>query len=280
MNKIHSPPLILLPQTNISLTPKNMKIYTPQINKAINIAATHHDGQGRKVGGLPYIVHPFAVALILMEYTDDEDTIIAGILHDTAEDTEYSEEDIEKDFSKRIKDIVHHVTEQDKKDPWQKRKDDYLALLKEGPYESRLVCAADKIHNLQSMTAAYRKFGEKIAKEFNAPIEKKLWFYIECFKICKADEKMPEQILNELKIELDELERIKKVLFMASNPAKIIEYRNYDKNVTLTCPACSWSDIADNGVMETFNDLFHIECPECEKMLLIVKYPLANGLQG
>ena len=51
-------------------------MYTSHIQKAINKAADLHRGQIRKGDGLPYIVHPFSVALILSNYTDDEDIII------------------------------------------------------------------------------------------------------------------------------------------------------------------------------------------------------------
>jgi len=183
-----------------------MKYFTPEIQKAINIAATHHDGQERKGNGLPYIVHPFAVALILMEYTDDQDVIIAGFLHDTVEDTEYSAEELEKDFNPRIRELVMYVTEENKEDPWQKRKDDYLSNLKQAPSESKLICAADKIHNLRSMVEAFKKFGPKAEEKFNAPKDKKKWFYEECAKIIEADEKIPRKIVEELYSALAELE--------------------------------------------------------------------------
>ena len=59
---------------------------SPRIQQAINIATKAHEGQLRKTGE-PYIIHPLAVMKILEEWNMDEDTIIAGILHDTVEDT-------------------------------------------------------------------------------------------------------------------------------------------------------------------------------------------------
>ena len=81
--------------------------FTPIITKAINTAATLHDGQERKGDGLPYIVHPFSVALILMEYSQDEDVIVAGLLHDTIEDTGYTREQMEEDFGERVWQVPH-----------------------------------------------------------------------------------------------------------------------------------------------------------------------------
>ena len=60
---------------------------TKKIQKAINLASKLHHGQIRKGDGeLPYISHPFSVAWILNQYTDNEDIIVAGILHDILED--------------------------------------------------------------------------------------------------------------------------------------------------------------------------------------------------
>lgn len=180
---------------------------TPKITKAINIAATLHDGQERKGDGLPYIVHPISVALILMDYTQDEDVILAGILHDTIEDTDYTKEQMEENFSTRVVEFVLDVTEKNKDLPWQQRKDDYLKHLSTTCHESKLICAADKLHNLQSMLEAFRKFGDKALEKFNAPIDKKLWFYEECLKIFKNDKEIPAQIIKDLESVLAELRK-------------------------------------------------------------------------
>jgi len=171
---------------------------TPKITKAINTAATLHDGQERKGDGLPYIVHPFSVALILMDYTKDEEVILAGILHDTIEDTNYTKERMEQDFGSHVTSLVIDVTELEKDLPWQQRKDNYLKHLLTTGHESKLICAADKLHNLQSMLEAFRKFGEKAYKRFNAPIDKKLWFYKECLKIFKDDKAMPKALIDSI----------------------------------------------------------------------------------
>ncbi len=60
---------------------------TQRLREAINMACRLHPNQVRKADeGLPYISRPFSVAWILSSYTDDEDTIIAGLLHDILED--------------------------------------------------------------------------------------------------------------------------------------------------------------------------------------------------
>ena len=60
--------------------------YSDKINHAFAFAAKHHDRQVRKGTKLPYLTHPANVAVILARYDRDEDTVVAGILHDVVED--------------------------------------------------------------------------------------------------------------------------------------------------------------------------------------------------
>ena len=60
--------------------------YSDRINHAFAYAAKHHDRQVRKGTRLPYLTHPANVAVILTRYGQDEETVLAGILHDVIED--------------------------------------------------------------------------------------------------------------------------------------------------------------------------------------------------
>ena len=70
--------------------------YSYAIEQAIRAASVLHKDQIRK-GSVPYpyVTHLFAVAMIVSDYTSDEDTIVAALLHDTLEDTDYTEEELE-----------------------------------------------------------------------------------------------------------------------------------------------------------------------------------------
>ena len=81
---------------------------SPRIIHAVEVARKAHEGQFRKTGE-PYIVHPLAVKKILEEWGMDEDTIIAGILHDTIEDTSLTLEDIRKEFGESVAFLVDGV---------------------------------------------------------------------------------------------------------------------------------------------------------------------------
>jgi GTP pyrophosphokinase len=79
-----------------------MAIFTGRVERAIALAIRAHEGQSRKDGQLPYVVHPVTVALILSRYTGDEDTIIAGLLHDVLEDTLVTADEIERAFGEKV----------------------------------------------------------------------------------------------------------------------------------------------------------------------------------
>ena len=79
------------------------------LSKAYNFALEAHKNQTR-VSGLPYVVHPLAVADILIELKLDSATIITGLLHDTIEDTKTTYDVVLKEFGKEVADLVDGVT--------------------------------------------------------------------------------------------------------------------------------------------------------------------------
>jgi len=187
---------------------------TPKIHQAMNLAAEKHLGQTRKGNGLPYITHPFAVAFILNDYTDDEDVICAGLLHDVLEDVKgYGYAKMERDFGWKVSGIVREVSEDKNPDfkgnerlTWEKRKKEYLKHLEKASQEALLVSAADKLHNLISMVELYGEKGDEMWLEFNASAEKTLWFYKECF--LKIKKSLNNKIVKALKSAYDGLEKV------------------------------------------------------------------------
>jgi (p)ppGpp synthase/HD superfamily hydrolase len=143
--------------------------YSDRINHAFAFAAKHHDRQVRKGTALPYLTHPANVAIILTRYGQDDDTVIAGILHDVIEDCvregwtqEMLEERIGEKFGADVLAVVQAVTyrrvdehgnELDKDE----RRADYLRRLGSASDRARWVCAADKVHNGSSVLADLRR---------------------------------------------------------------------------------------------------------------------------
>src|SRR5438874_13827881 len=118
-----------------------IKGYSDRINHALAFAAKHHDRQVRKGTRLPYLTHPANVAIILARYDRDDDTVVAGILHDVVEDCvrehytrEMLEQRITDKFGSAVLDTVLAVTHRLVDDDGvelssDERKDDYLTRL-------------------------------------------------------------------------------------------------------------------------------------------------------
>ena len=79
------------------------------LGRAYDVAATMHEGQFRK-SGEKYLIHPVAVVKILAELGMDESTLVAGLLHDAVEDTEYTGEQLRENFGEEIALLVDGVT--------------------------------------------------------------------------------------------------------------------------------------------------------------------------
>ena len=79
------------------------------IQKAYELADGAHKGQMR-LSGEPYIIHPLAVACILVELGMDSESVVGGLLHDVVEDTDYTLEDIRKMFNQEVANLIDGVT--------------------------------------------------------------------------------------------------------------------------------------------------------------------------
>ena len=162
--------------------------------KAIEFAARAHTGQFRKGSHVPYIIHPLAVAKILIEYECPEEVVIAAILHDTVEDTKVTLKQIQKEFGTRVAQIVQGASEPRKSDPWEKRKLHTMEYLKMAPLEVLWVTCADKLDNLRSIYEDQKRIGEAIWQIFNRPKKAQKWYYenlLNIFKVRLTEEPGP-----------------------------------------------------------------------------------------
>ena len=125
------------------------------VRKAYDYAANLHLGQMRQ-SGEPYISHPLNVAYILAEMHADRDTICAGLLHDTLEDTSITKEDISHDFNQNIANLVDGVTKLSKMNFSSKQDQNYANTRKiiTGITEDVriiIIKLADRLHNMRTL---------------------------------------------------------------------------------------------------------------------------------
>jgi (p)ppGpp synthase/HD superfamily hydrolase len=194
--------------------------YSDRINHALAFAAKHHDRQVRKGTRLPYLTHPANVAIILTRYDQDEDTVVAGILHDVVEDCvrerytrEMLEQRIADKFGSDVLEAVLSVTQRTVDDQGvelssEERKEDYVERLAQSGERARWVCAADKIHNGSSILADLRRTidPDTIWNRFSSGREGTIRWYRRVYdRLREVGFRAP--IMDELRSVAEELER-------------------------------------------------------------------------
>ncbi|OON85891.1 hypothetical protein BXO88_09655 [Oribacterium sp. C9] len=140
--------------------------------EAMNFAAFAHRKQMRKGVDIPYIIHPIECSMIVASITQDEDVVIAALLHDVIEDTEFGYEDIKERFGQRVADLVQGETEdkrldQAKKHTWAVRKKETIEQLKEADLDSKIICLGDKLSNIRASVRDYEGNKEDFWQRFN-----------------------------------------------------------------------------------------------------------------
>ena len=173
---------------------------------ALTFAFCLHQNQKRKSADVPYFSHLMGVAALVLEYGGNETTAVAALLHDAVEDQGGESTDllIERLFGIDVATLVRACTE-DKALPWQERKQKYINHMARESAPARLICVADKIHNLSTMLTHLRIRGDVVWTRFKGGRDKSLWFYAGGLNALRegASESDPPQ----LSYAVDELER-------------------------------------------------------------------------
>lgn len=183
---------------------------SPLLERALRVAAVAHRSQHRKATSIPYIMHPFAVALILQRHGWVEDDVIAAaILHDVVEDTDCTEAELRELFPAEVMDIVHALSERKttsdgRPRSWEDRKRDHLAVLEEAPVQARVIALADKLHNLESMQYDHDQ-GVELWGRFNAPRERILWYHRAMVESCNHGEERLRTLARSVLIAVEKL---------------------------------------------------------------------------
>ena len=151
----------------------NRFLNSDSLNKAYNFALEAHQNQKREEG-VPYIIHPVAVAKILTDLKLDSATITTGLLHDTIEDTNVTYETVRKEFGEEVANLVEGVTKisalEDKASDNSKAENfRKLILATSKDIRVLLVKLADRLHNMR--TIQYVKDKEKVIRKAKETME-------------------------------------------------------------------------------------------------------------
>jgi RelA/SpoT family (p)ppGpp synthetase len=140
-----------------------------KIQKALDFACKLHEGQKRQ-SEEPYIIHPIAVAEILIDLNCDTDTICAGLLHDTIEDTEINIIQFENEFGPKVTRLVQGVTKLGKLNfisSKQHQAENFRKMLMAIAVDIRVVLVkiADRLHNMKTLEYMSSEKQKSIAQE-------------------------------------------------------------------------------------------------------------------
>ncbi|TWT14289.1 HD domain-containing protein [Planomicrobium sp. CPCC 101079] len=161
------------------------------IDNAIQFAAAKHAGQTRKGTDIPYISHPFAVAMMLKEHKQRDEVVAAGLLHDTLEDTDATKQEVRELFGQEILALILSASEPDKSLPWEARKLHTIEALPARTKEELALIAADKLHNLRSIQQDVIQYGEAVWTRFNRGKRDQCWY---CMSLAHALKDRKEEV--------------------------------------------------------------------------------------
>ena len=151
----------------------NKPLDTELLDRAIVFAVKAHAGTERRGKGFPYIVHPLEAVEIVATITPDQELLAAAALHDVVEDTDFTADDIRREFGDRIANLV--VAESDvfmdgvsEEDSWHARKQAAIDRLAKAPHDAKIVAMGDKLSNMRAIARDYAVKGDALWQIFHA----------------------------------------------------------------------------------------------------------------
>lgn len=176
--------------------------YSTQYEEALRLAIIAHRQQVRKGSGLPYIVHPIHVSVILLRHGFSTETAIAGLLHDVVEDQGFALAEIRRRFGEPVAQMVEEVSEQKQnaageKRPWKTRKQEALNQMQVASTEAVALKAADALHNVESFLEDLHRKGPEMWRHFNQGPASQLDYYRQIVAV-SARRLGPHPLVDEL----------------------------------------------------------------------------------
>jgi GTP pyrophosphokinase len=218
--------------------------YNPQVDlerlqRAYVFTAKVHDGQER-LSGEPYLIHPLEVAGILLDLNVDEDTIIAGLLHDTLEDTLTTRAEIERLFGPRVAFLVEGLTKIARiefKSAREQQAENFRKMLIAMSEDIRILMIklADRLHNMRTIIHMNEDSRRRIAQEtmdIYVPLAHRLGVYwmkqeLEDLSFRTLEPDVAQELEAQLLISRDEREKyIEDVIGIISNKLADLQIRS------------------------------------------------------
>ena len=148
------------------------RIDTIVLDKAIMFAVKAHSGFERRGKGFPYIVHPMEAVSIVATITSDQEILAAAALHDVIEDTNFTENDIKREFGDRVAHLVASesdlvIENKSESESWKERKQFAIDRLAKLDRDAKIVSLGDKLSNARAMMRDYQEMGENLWNKFH-----------------------------------------------------------------------------------------------------------------
>lgn len=191
---------------------------TSRFTAAIDYARHLHI-ETRKGSGIPYMAHLLGVASLVMGENGHapipvtEDMAIAALLHDTVEDHGGLPRllDVKHNFGANVARMVEGLSDTlvenaEQKEPWEKRKSDYIERLKNEELDTQLISAADKLYNARTIVADYRDIGARVFDRFKRGAKEQLWYQHGLLKVFRSHP--TNRIVDEFERVVGELEKL------------------------------------------------------------------------
>ena len=156
------------------------EVYSCRFDEAVALAVDAFRHSKRKATGVPYVTHLFSVTALVGECGGDENQMIAAVLHDYLEDIPADQRvDLRDQFGDDVYDMVLALSDTMvmPKPPWRERKESYLAKLGAKPVRTKLVSAADKLHNCRCTVRDFHHHGDQVFVRFRGGKDGTLWYY-------------------------------------------------------------------------------------------------------
>lgn len=149
----------------------------PLVEEALRFSSIRHGGQHRKGSSIPYLSHPFSVALLLETDHQPPTVVVAGLLHDLIEETKTDPQEILTRFGPDVLRLVLAVSEKNRNQTWEQRKQTTLEHISSLQFDEVALLVADKLHNLRSIRYDLEMEGMIVWQRFKRPMRDQSWYY-------------------------------------------------------------------------------------------------------